>query len=45
MKVQKTKAKYDDFIKQALKAGFTDDQVNFLQNWIWDELYENEEDY
>ena len=27
---------YDNFIRSALAAGFTDDQVNFLENWVYD---------
>ena len=29
---------YDKFIRSGLAAGFTDDQVNWLEKWIYDKL-------
>ena len=30
---------YDEFIKGALAAGFTDSQANFMEKWFFDQLY------
>lgn len=30
---------YDSFIRSALAAGFTDDQINFMEKWFFDQLY------
>ena len=26
---------YDKFIRSGLNAGFTDDQINWLEEWLW----------
>ena len=26
---------YDNFIRSAIEAGFTDDQVNWLKEWVY----------
>ena len=36
--MEKNGAKYDEFIKDALAAGFTDTQINFLEKWLYDEV-------
>ena len=33
---------YDRFIRQGLNAGFTDDQINFLERWLFDSLPDQE---
>lgn len=38
--MKKEKDNYDRFIKEALAAGFTDDQINFLEEWLWVDDFE-----
>ena len=34
---------YDSFVKSARAAGFTDDQINFMEQWFFDQLYWEDE--